>query len=591
MKRFVTSILLLSVILATVFSMGGCFPFNFGRQEDSDSSSSENGGGNTESENKNGDEDLEGYIALTEGGKPLYVLAYQSQGLTEGLAGAAVAGDYAKVANNFAAELEALADNVDFTVVSDRNLSAETEKIIAIGKIAGVNDTAYEGLKYQDYKLSLKDGNIGIAAYNNGTLTSAVNDVKKELKTVGGDIYVKESVFSKGYSYRYKISEITVGDRDIAEYTIYCGNAEISAARLLRGRICDLSGVILPISMESKNGPAIEITKLESVKGYSMETVEGDTLIYYSSDMDWDLLWQYITAELNKVEYAGTLDLATLKSAKDSSEGRKIMSFNVLNVWNKNGTPGKRDDTTAALFLNYMPDFVGLQEFDVPYRNAENGLISMISEYYAEVEIEGVDKNYIWNPIFYLKDKYTVVESGFVYFPDSSSSSYESEYYADSVGNMSRFRSFVWAVLRDAQGREYLVGNLHFSPGNLTDIGVAHTEESQLVINAVNDVLSRHGDCVTLITGDYNSRRNSAGGIGKMMSAGFADTYDMAESRTDLSTTHETGAEPTVGYLSGAIDHVLTRGELDVEAYIILKDSEVLGISDHCPTVVQFTVY
>ena len=622
MKRIITSILLLSMIFTAAFSMAGCGLFGSDKPEhgsesesalrpdtetesetdtetvtESESMTETETVTDTESETETEPEtdteegeDTEDYTPLTEGGKPLYVIMYQSLNIVDGLTGAANAGNYLTAANNLAAELEALVAGVDFSVVSDRKLSEQTLKVIALGRAEGVNDGAYDTLRYQDYAISESDGGIGIAAYNNGTLTTAAKAFGEALKVIDGDIYVKSSVLGTGHVPKYKINSITVGGKSINQYTIVCDASDKTKAQSLRIKICDLNGTVLSIVTEDVTGPVIILNKTDSEIQYGIEKNGENIIISYGTDMSWKKIMSHLTDAFNQVDFMGSIELDDICKTWTSVESQKIMSFNVKNVWGS-GTPSTRDNVTAEMILGYMPDFVGLQEFDVPYREATGGLIELISEKYSEVEIAGADKKNIWNPIFYLKDKYTVVESGIVFFPQSAEGSYESEYVYGTDDALSKFRSLVWAVLEDTEGNKFLIGNLHFSPGNLVDISVVHVAEAQIVTETLTSVAERYEGCITLVTGDYNSKVESAGGAYEMLGAGFTDVYDLAKSKTDLGTNHDEGKLPPSGYKKNAIDHVLTlNSSLDVIEHLIIKDAYILDISDHCPTIVSFTV-
>ena len=589
MKRILTFILLLAMLLSVTLFSTSC------RDDVQDDLGSDSLPESEEESESRPAEDLEGYTALTENGKPLYVLIFQSLNIaSEGISGAAIAGDYMRAANNLAAELEGMAEGVDFSVVSDRKLSEQTLKIIALGRVEGVNDIMYDTLRYQDYVISQNDLNIGIAGYNEGSLRYAVNDFKKALKVVDGDIYINISAAEKKYEAIYRIDEITVGGRPIDECVIRYGADQKAKAELVKSKICDLNGTVLPVTTDLSQSPAIVINKTGDDSSYGIKMDGDDLVITCGTDVTWDILWNHITNKLAQVDYRGSIDLESVcKNGTEITEAqRKIMSFNVLNVWTSTKNPGSRDDVTAEMILGYMPDFVGLQEFDVPYRNAANGLISKLSEYYAEVEIEGIAKDRIWNPIFYLKDKYTVVESGFVYFPDNSSNSYESGYFAESCGGQSRFRSLVWAVLRDADGNIFVVGNLHFSPQNLVgDVELTHSEEAALAADALNAVAERYEGSITLVTGDYNSWLTGVGGVREMLFHGFKDTYSLAAEKTNIATSHTQGSAPTGTYEAKAIDHVMTlNSELEVDLHLVITDQSILDSSDHCPVLVQFTV-
>lgn len=597
-KRSIAIIMLLSFLLTSAIAFVSCT----GEEEKEEGSDTEpkesisdtdgEGEDSKKEDNEDDDRDMNDYLALTQNGEPLYVIAYQSLNIIEGFEGTAIAGDYAKAANQLAAKLEGMLADLDVKVISDRKLSENNKKVIGIGNIVGISDSSYSDLRYSDYKITENDGNIGVAAYTSGILSVVLGELTKNIEVIDGDVYVKRSALSLTHSYRYRISEINIGGTPIEEYVISCDADTLQAADDIKDKIVSVNGVFMTVVQDGDAEKAIVIKKDSDISGYKV-TKSGNKLnITYASDMDWSMLFQNIVKLIDGVEVGGVWDLSCIVSESDSSSQRVIMSFNVLNVWNKNGTPGNRDDIAAAMVLGYLPDFIGLQEFDIGYRNAENGFISKISDMYAEVEIAGVEKDYIWNPIFYLKNKYTVVESGFVYLPNETESHESANYYGGTPDNKARFRSVVWAVLRDTDGREFVVGNLHFSPGvGDIDISKLHPGEAEVAVRTIKQIAERYEGCVTLVTGDYNStRNNSTGGVAKMVASGFADTYDMAETRTDIKSNHDLGAAPSSGYKSGAIDHILTLNQLNVSAYMILTDSELLSISDHCPTLVRFTV-
>ena len=103
-------------------------------------------------------------------------------------------------------------------------------------------------------------------------------------------------------------------------------------------------------------------------------------------------------------------------------------------------------------------------------------------------------------------------------------------------------------------------------------------------------VAARYAGCVTLLCGDYNSRRTQPGGVLEQLRAkGLADTYDTAKVRNDSGTWHELGKAPGGRYESDAIDHILTLGGIRPQVYLVLTDENLLSASDHCPTVLAFT--
>lgn len=243
------------------------------------------------------------------------------------------------------------------------------------------------------------------------------------------------------------------------------------------------------------------------------------------------------------------------------------------------------------MLLEQDPDFVCLQEFDPLYRNATNGLIGQVSSQYTEVGINGVEKNKVWNPIFFNHKKYTLVTSGYVEKYDETSKEYN---YPS--GGTTNARCLVWAVLKNARGDQFLVANVHFSQidagenGDLTDRIAVHTAEATFVAGKVKELAAQYNGITTLVAGDMNSsvKNNADCGVDTMLDNGFTHTYTMASAKNNLESYHD-GKAPSTGYLEWAIDHILTlNGDLDVRSFYVLNDTALYSVSDHLPVKMGF---
>ena len=523
---------------------------------------------------------MSGYLPLTENGKPLYAVVYQASGFAPGV----TSTDIYEAALSIATKLNGLLPNADFRAVSSSRIP-EGMRVIAVGKVEGISDSYFEGLRFRDWRLDETNGNISVAGYVYSAFYIASERVKDSIKLIDGELYLKKDILGTSFQDSYSIKDMTVNGKSVFDYEIsYTGN-NLDLAEARRDQIRATGGVLLPVVENGTAEKQIVIECSPETTGYRV-ACEGDKLIIsYGDTLDRELLEMNLERTLNNVTSGGSLEWKDVEKEYSLLGGRRLITFNVLNVWNGT-TPGARDDAAVKMIKAYMPDFICLQEFDIGYRNATNGLISQLSADYAEVVVSGVEQNYVWNPIFYDKDKYTVEESGFVYLPDHTTSN-ESQNYQATPDKTSRFRSLVWAVLKDkTTGEIFVIGNLHFS---VTDGATVQGGEAAVVINTIKGVAARYEGCTTLVAGDYNSNRQSSTmGVGTMLSQGFYDTYDRAYHRNDYATAHTTGKAPSTGYLKNAIDHVLSLQQLDVQAYLVLVDEEILSASDHSPTVIQF---
>ena len=573
-KCFTLSVILLLLTLSLTFVFAGCAD----NGPETDLSTDESVvGTDTETSKK----DLSEYIPLSKDGAPLYTVVYQTADLIDGT----TISNYSNAASSIVSKLNELVSKANFKKLSGRTLPTDT-KVIAVGNVKGVFEENFDKLRFNDWRIRENNGNVSVAAYTESALYISTERIKDNLEVIDGDVYLKRNVLDMSHHSSYHIETMTVGDTDIFDYVISYTGDNKELATYFRDAIRTFNGAIIPIKENSSAARSILIETSTASDGYKVAKDGEKIKISFSSELDKELLRLHIEKSFDDVKRNGSLDLDTLENELSISDGRKIISYNVLNVWS-GSSAGIRDDMTVRMIQDYAPDFVCLQEFDVGYRNSADGLIDRLSADYTEVDIDGVDKNEIWNPIFYDIDKYTVLETGWVYLPSVTSSN-ESNYNGFPDGK-SRFRSLVWAVFEDKTTEEiFLVGNTHLSYESANEVQAGEVEKISVKLK---EVASKYDGCVTLLSGDLNSsRENALSGVSKLISEhGFKDTYDAAHHRNNYHTTHTSGNIPVAGYMKNAIDHVLTLNDLDVQTYLVLYDSDILEASDHCPTIVQFT--
>ena len=581
-KRIISGLLMLALLFTAAAALGSC--------ADGDGQTSDSVNESQESETQTDSAQDSGYIALTENGKALYDIAYQSKNIPPDTM---AVNDYRTIANTLAAALNEKLEGAEFDVIKDTAIDSGEKKILAIGNVGDISKDIYKDVKILDCVMGKNGDDLCIAGYTKAYVQRAADAIKKNVKVIDGELLLSTEALGDIYRTKYHIGNMTLNGASVSDYVISYAKGNEAHAKELQNKLREESGYLMSAKEGSSSDMAIVLDNTLE-EGYKI-SVNGKKLViaYAPEGTAWNIISQYISNKISAVAIGDSFELASLAIENSGGAGRKLLSFNVLNVWNKNGSPADRDDATAALVLKHMPDFVCLQEFDVGYRNAENGFISLISEKYAEVSVNGVNPNEIWNPIFYLKDKYNVVESGYVYFPSVVSSYEPSSYTGYDFGDgktNSRFRSLVWAVLEDkTDGTKYLVGSTHLSFLEDTNaLSGYQVAEANKITEVMTAKAEQYEGAITLVAGDLNSVRGQFG-TGKLMSNGFKDTYDVAMVRNDYGTSNKNNAGPVKGYLTNAIDHVLTLNDLAVESYFVLTDSELLPISDHMPTIVQFS--
>lgn len=540
-------------------------------------------------------------LALTRDGKALCCIVFETGDVTS-----------SETASKLCKELaQKTDDTVEFTKCGSANF-AKTEAfdfVITLGSIPGISDDLYTvSLRVDDSAVVRSGRRIALLGRNSEALLRARKMLTGALTQRDGVLYLDTGIFETPRVGDYLIKQLTAGDVSIAEYVIVTSERDTYRGEQLRDLIAKFSGYILPVVTDGSPAARYELVvgntsrdgMADIARGAYRITREGDRISFAfdGTSSTWETMMLAVEKQLQSASYGGTYQMEQLLTEKNATSTIRILSMNVLNVWTKTSSAGTRDDAVADLILAEKPDFVCLQEFDTSYRNSPNGLASLIGDLYDEAAPWGVETCDIWNPVFYRKDLYTVEACGMLNFSDYVNCT-EYHYYDGTSDGDTKLRTMVWAVLKSrTDGQTYLVGNLHYSlivpagtvTSNATHDTYDHSLESNLVIAEVKKLSSQYGNCPTLICGDYNSTvSNTIGGAYNMLKNGFKDTYSMTNVRSDSDTWHEVGQRPT-GTYGGAIDHIFSLSQLNVESYMILTDPSLLNASDHCPTLVSFTV-
>ena len=252
-----------------------------------------------------------------------------------------------------------------------------------------------------------------------------------------------------------------------------------------------------------------------------------------------------------------------------------IMTFNVLNGWNTSKI-GMRDDLAASAILSKMPDVIGFQELDPFYRLADNSLPLLISEHYVEAS----NAQMSWNPIFYKKDRFNLIDSGEQVFEKGT-------VYVYPKGGYSGFRTVNYALLEDISSKEsFIVFNLHYDFNKDCQITTENQLfESDQVISLAQKLVNKYGVNALFVTGDYNSKIDGTACV-NMLQHGFTDTHRIALKKDDKGTCAKLGADLFGDYEGAAIDHVFYIGERALRVNEYETVDNVRDASDHSPVLV-----
>ncbi len=252
----------------------------------------------------------------------------------------------------------------------------------------------------------------------------------------------------------------------------------------------------------------------------------------------------------------------------------KIMTYNVKISGDGLRTVEKRIPLIVETLSKNAPDSFGLQEAD---KGWVEGIAAEMADY-AHIEKyrdDGIEKGES-SAIFYLKDKYNLIESGHFWLsrtPDVPSKDWDAGHC--------RICSYV--ILKDkSTGFTYAHFNTHFDNASAQ----ARTESVALISAKIAEIAP---DIPVVLTGDFNFSEGS-GDYNNLLACGLKDTKYLAEEYDDHATYH--------GYHvimpdTKPIDFVMVNGYVSSVKSSKIQSGTIDHIfaSDHFPIIVEMTLF
>lgn len=531
----------------------------------------------------------------------------------------------------FGSREKALAENVQTAIaerfgiripsVTDNSPAAEKSRgyEILIGRTNRPESMSAAGrLRFRDWSVSREGDRILLSGDADSMLAYAVDAFLDGLRMVDGEVY---ATCWKTVTGSYPVPEMTVNGTPLAEWRIVYADGN-SLASDMASRVAELlrdeTGWTLDCLPDTLPATAREILVGATNRAESgtvrvtltdgegaMRTEGGKPVLIWSDPYATDGLLTRLSGDLLADRKSATHDLARFDFRVGAGEPvplgaaqLTVMSFNILGVGSGKTSPYNRDDLTAAVIRSYLPDLIGLQEFDAPFRLAEKNLFRLLGETYAEAVCAGTEPDRNWNPILYRPDRFDLIACGNQAFSRGTEWSLPASYPSDS--KTTHHRTLTWAVFRLKEtGRVVILLNAHYHVDSRMTAAESEeilADEAREVAEKANELALAYPGAVLFAVGDYNS--TSSGRVMRtLVEGGFTDAWDSAKRKTDVCGFHAPpvfNAEqqrydgydasfPLDGYRH-AVDHCAVRGEdLTVCDYRSLTLRDALLVSDHCP--------
>ena len=247
----------------------------------------------------------------------------------------------------------------------------------------------------------------------------------------------------------------------------------------------------------------------------------------------------------------------------------RVMSFNIrcTNVGTR-FTKARTPDVIATV-LNGMPDSMGVQEATPKWMKI---LTEELGDYYAWVG-EGRDGNGKgeYSAIFYLKDKYNLIDSGTFWLSETP------EVMSKDWG-AAHYRICTYIILRDrATSEEFVVFNTHLD----------HVSDEARIngIKVVLDKIAEFNNIPAFLMGDLNAEEDSK--TYKSATENFFDTKYQTENTMTSCTYQAWGKQLD----KNCIDYILvSKTGFKTNSYKVVTDTyDGVYSSDHFPLSVSLS--
>ena len=388
----------------------------------------------------------------------------------------------------------------------------------------------------------------------------------------------------------YSVDDFKLNGHPISDYLIVYPSEnrqnERGIAEWLRQYISDNCGIKLKV-ISDKNidegkseihvgatkKSAEEIAKL-SLKDneYIIRAIDGDTVMVHSGSIAG--LVSAIAGFKADLEEAAQgqkvleMTLAEPIRAVFAEDAIKVMSFNVLTAY----PDYDRKMRVVNMVLENAPDIIGMQESALHWMQMfvmpeHSGVFSSIYDVVGEGRDGGSSGEF--NPIYYRKDRFTLLDSGTKWLTETPDvvSRYEGSSYN---------RIFTYAILKDKLTEKTFVAiNTHLEHTN------SASREYQIAsfLKYITETKPFLNDYDIILTGDFNCN-SAAKPIKELNNVGFVSTSTVAIKTDNGGTYH--------GYKdkSSVIDFIFTKGDAIVYEYEVL-DYKINGdyASDHHPII------
>lgn len=267
-------------------------------------------------------------------------------------------------------------------------------------------------------------------------------------------------------------------------------------------------------------------------------------------------------------------DTSVIQGFEAKSESvMRIMSFNIRCANVGSDSWEDRIGIVSQTMLESEADSIGVQEATPEWMAT---LKETVGEKYAYVGVgrDDGDNKGEYSAIFYLKDKYTALDSGTFWLSETPD---EVSFGWDAACR----RVCTWVVLENKEtGEKYVHLNSHFD-----HIGITARKNS---VDLILDKAAQYSDLPVVFTADMNVKQGSDNYNQFVDSGILRDTKFDTSDTMNYCTYHDTKPER---HADDVIDYVMVNDKFDTMSYrVVTEGIDGRFVSDHYPIYADIVI-
>ena len=501
------------------------------------------------------------------------------------------------------------ATGLTLVIKNDMLLKGETESEYEIlvgdtNRKAGVD--FYKNVKADDYGYALVGKKLIIVGYTNPTANNAVIEFKLDvLKDASKKEVIMDADTQMLKVGGYDKETILLNGVDISEYKIVYPNAcvrgENEIAAYLQAYITRLTGHVIRCVNDSDEegeyeiqiGKTTRITEeMEDARdgmGYTRNhayvgKTDKGLWLFGNGKTGFYMAFSKLIERFEEQNDKIAVDLPASICETVQTVDVSVMNFNVY--FDLSDTKRDPQDVITSV-KQKSPDVFGLNESGKDWIElflADSEISAVYDCSWGSAAEKGEGASY--NPIFYRKDKYDLVESG-------------TKWLSANPNKMSMFpyakhyKIMSYAILRDkASGKEFMYLNVHLDGSNDADAQVALAEVRVKQAEVIKNFTKEYSYLPIVIGGDFNEGPSSSVIKGMSTNTRFKYAMSVAKTKVDIGTTKKVNSKFELIEKGGVLDYIfVTTESVTVKKYEQF-DNIIDGKypSDHLPVYAEISI-